>query len=126
MAIIGIGTDIIEISRIESVLISYGERFVSRILSTVELQQYRKHNQQVRFLAKRFAVKEAASKALGTGICHGLAFIQFEVLNNKLGKPELRLHKQAAQLAAKLGVTNMHVTLADERNYTYAMVIFER
>ena len=66
MAIVGIGTDIVEISRIEAVIGRSGDRFAKRILSDAEWDAYRQHKQPVRFLAKRFAVKEAASKALGT------------------------------------------------------------
>ena len=83
------------------------------------------HHQPVRFLAKRFAVKEAAAKAFGTGIRNGLAFNQFEVFNDELGKPRLRLWGEALKLAEKLGVVNMHVTLADERHYACATVIIE-
>ncbi|WMQ73102.1 MAG: Holo-[acyl-carrier-protein] synthase [Sodalis sp.] len=126
MAIVGIGTDIVEIRRIEAVVSCSGDRFARRILSPDEWLQYQQHNQPVRFLAKRFAVKEAASKALGTGIREGLAFAQFEVYSNILGKPSLRLFAQATELASQLGVTAMYVTLADERRYACATVIFER
>ncbi|WP_406704216.1 holo-ACP synthase [Sodalis sp.] len=126
MAIVGIGTDIVEIGRIEAVVSRSGDRLARRILSPDEWLQYQQHNQPVRFLAKRFAVKEAASKALGTGIRDGLAFAQFEVCNDELGKPSLRLFAQAAELASQLGVTGMYVTLADERHYACATVIFER
>ena len=83
------------------------------------------YHQPVRFLAKRFAVKEAAAKAFGTGIRNGLAFNQFEVFNNPLGKPCLRLLGQAKLLAEQLGILHHHVTLADERRYACATVIFE-
>lgn len=126
MAIVGIGTDIVEIGRIEAVVSRSGDRLANRILSPNEWLQYQQHNQPVRFLAKRFAVKEAASKALGTGIRDGLAFAQFEVCNDALGKPTLRLFAQAAELASRLDVTGMYVTLADERHYACATVIFER
>ncbi|MFT4463573.1 MAG: holo-ACP synthase [Sodalis sp. (in: enterobacteria)] len=126
MAIVGIGTDIVEIGRIEAVVSRSGDRLARRILSPAEWLQYQQHNQPVRFLAKRFAVKEAASKALGTGIRDGLAFAQFEACNDALGKPSLRLFAQAAELASRLGVTGIYVTLADERHYTCATVIFER
>ncbi|SNC58939.1 holo-ACP synthase [Sodalis endosymbiont of Henestaris halophilus] len=126
MGIIGIGTDIVEIRRIESIFSRSGNRLARRILSPHEWLHYKLHNQPVRFLAKRFAVKEAASKALGTSIRNGLAFAQFEVFNDELGKPLLRLFSHAADLASLLGVTGMHVTLADERHYAYATVIFER
>ncbi len=125
MPILGIGTDIVEIERIEAVVARTGDRFARRILSETEWQQYLRHKQPIRFLAKRFAVKEAVAKAFGTGIRNGLAFAQFEVNNDALGKPGLTLHLQAAELAASLKVTQIHVTLADERHYACATVIIE-
>ena len=125
MAIVGIGTDIVEIARIEAATARSGDRLARRVLSDNEWKIWETHQQQVRFLAKRFAVKEAASKALGTGIRNGLAFEQFEVYNDELGKPKLRLLGAAAELAQRLGVTHLHVTLADERHYACATVIAE-
>lgn len=125
MAILGIGTDIVEIERIEAVVGRSGDRFARRILSEAEWAQFQAHRQPIRFLAKRFAVKEAAAKAFGTGIRNGLAFAQFEVVNDALGKPGLKLYLQAAELAISLGVARMHVTLADERRYACATVILE-
>lgn len=125
MAILGLGTDIVEIARIEAVIARSGERLARRVLSAFEWQLYEQHQQPVRFLAKRFAVKEAAAKALGTGIRQGVAFEQFEVFNDELGKPGLRLLDQAAQLAQRLGVSDIHVTIADERRYACATVILE-
>lgn len=125
MAIIGLGTDIVEITRIEAVIARSGDRLARRVLSDYEWGIWETHQQPVRFLAKRFAVKEAASKALGTGIRNGLAFEQFEVYNDELGKPKLRLWGAASELAAQLGVTHIHVTLADERHYACATVIME-
>ena len=107
MAILGLGTDIVEIARIEAVIARSGERLARRVLSDNEWEIWKTHHQPVRFLAKRFAVKEAAAKAFGTGIRNGLAFNQFEVFNDELG------------------VVNMHVTLADERHYACATVIIE-
>ena len=125
MAILGLGTDIVEIARIEGVISRSGDRLAKRVLSENEWAQYQKHQQPVRFLSKRFAVKEAAAKAFGTGIRGGLAFNQFEVYNDELGKPGLRFFQQAAEVAKKLGVVNVHVTLADERHYACATVIIE-
>lgn len=87
MAILGLGTDIVEIARIEAVISRSGERLARRVLSDNEWAIWETHQQPVRFLAKRFAVKEAAAKAFGTGIRNGLAFNQFEVFNDELGKP---------------------------------------
>ncbi|MGK3143353.1 holo-ACP synthase [Pantoea sp. C2G6] len=125
MAILGLGSDIVEIERIAGVIERSGDRLARRVLSEAEWQQYQAHQQPVRFLAKRFAVKEAAAKAFGTGIRGGLAFNQFEVYNDALGKPELRFFQQAAEVAQRLGVKSVHVTLADERHYACATVIIE-
>lgn len=125
MAILGLGTDIVEIARIKRVNARSGDRLARRVLSTNEWQQYQAHQQPLRFLAKRFAVKEAAAKAFGTGIRGGLAFNQFEVYNDEMGKPRLCFFKHAADIAKKMGVKYVHVTLADERNYACATVIIE-
>lgn len=125
MAILGLGTDIVEIERIAGVIERSGDRLARRVLSEAEWQQYQRHQQPVRFLAKRFAVKEAAAKAFGTGIRGGLAFNQFEVYNDALGKPGLRFFNHACEVAEKLGVRQVHVTLADERHYACATVIIE-
>ncbi|QHM93852.1 holo-ACP synthase [Kosakonia sacchari] len=125
MAILGLGTDIVEIARIEAVVARSGDRLAKRVLSDNEWALYQAHQQPVRFLAKRFAVKEAAAKALGTGIRNGLAFNQFEVFNDALGKPSLRLWDEALRMAEQMGVRAMHVTLADERHYACATVIIE-
>ena len=125
MAILGLGTDIVEIERIAGVIERSGDRLARRVLSEAEWQQYQRHQQPVRFLAKRFAVKEAAAKAFGTGIRGGLAFNQFEVYNDEMGKPGLRFFNHASEVAEKLGVSQVHVTLADERHYACATVIIE-
>ncbi|MCA1922643.1 holo-ACP synthase [Buttiauxella noackiae] len=125
MAILGLGTDIVEIARIEGVISRSGDRLAKRVLSANEWLQYQAHQQPVRFLAKRFAVKEAAAKAFGTGIRNGLAFNQFEVFNDPLGKPQLRFWEEAERVAERMGVRSVHVTLADERHYACATVIIE-
>lgn len=126
MAIIGLGTDIVEIARIERVIARSADRLAKRILTDGEYEQYSQHSQPERYLAKRFAVKEAAAKALGTGIRNGLAFNQFEVSNDQLGKPVLTLTGEAAKLAHSLGINYLHVSIADERHYACATVIAEK
>ncbi|RLM08357.1 holo-ACP synthase [Gibbsiella quercinecans] len=125
MAVLGLGTDIVEIARIEAVVARSGDRLARRVLNQSEWALFLQHQQPVRFLAKRFAVKEAAAKAFGTGIRNGLAFNQFEVFNDALGKPNIRLHARAAELAQQMGITSIHVSLADERRYACATVIIE-
>ncbi|MXP67247.1 holo-ACP synthase [Pantoea sp. Aalb] len=125
MAILGLGSDVIEIKRVEKVIERFGDNLALRILSITEWQKYKTHNRPIRFLAKRFAVKEAAAKAFGTGIRGQLAFNQFEVYNDVLGKPGLHFFKHAKMMACKIGVKQTHVTLADEYHYAYATVILE-
>lgn len=125
MAILGLGTDICEISRIEDALTRLGERFAKRILTEQELTVWREKKQSSRFLAKRFAAKEAASKALGTGIACGVTFHDFTVLNNEYGKPTLYLSGKACELAQAQGIQHVHISLSDERRYAMATVILE-
>ncbi|MGF1693596.1 holo-ACP synthase [Photobacterium kagoshimensis] len=126
MAILGLGTDIAEIERLEKVLMrSTGEAFAERVLVASELEVFRDLKFKGRYLAKRFAVKEAASKALGTGIACGVSFHDFTVSNDELGKPVLSLSGKAAELAATMGVNHIHLTISDERRYAVATVILE-
>ncbi|CSD54173.1 4'-phosphopantetheinyl transferase [Vibrio cholerae] len=124
--IVGLGTDIAEIERVEKALARSGENFARRILTDSELEQFYASKQQGRFLAKRFAAKEAASKALGTGIAQGVTFHDFTISHDKLGKPLLILSGQAAELASQLQVENIHLSISDERHYAMATVILER
>ncbi|AMA65222.1 Holo-[acyl-carrier-protein] synthase [Candidatus Arsenophonus lipoptenae] len=125
MAIIGLGIDLVEIIRIKKITHRLKDRLAKRILSDQELIIYQNHSQSVRFLSKRFAVKEAAIKALGIGIRNGLTFNQFEVFNDKLGKPVLNLLSQAKILSKTFGIKHIHVSLSDEQHYVCAIVIME-
>ena len=125
MAIIGLGTDIAEIERVEKALARSGDAFAKRILTEQELEKFSSVKQQGRFLAKRFAVKEAASKALGTGIAQGVTFQDFTISNDELGAPILKLSNKALELAEKKNVTSVHLSISDERHYAVATVILE-
>jgi holo-[acyl-carrier protein] synthase len=125
MAILGLGTDIAEIERIEKALSRSGEAFAARILAESELALYRSLKQQGRFLAKRFAAKEAASKALGTGIAQGVTFHDFVISNDDHGRPLLTLNGKAAEIAASLGASHTHLSISDERHYAVATVVIE-
>lgn len=125
MSMIGLGTDIVEIARIEALSLRYGSRLAQRLLSSHEWNYYQQCRQPIRFLARRFAVKEAAAKALGIGIRQGIAFCDFEIQNNALGKPCLVLHRRAAEVAQQQGVTRHWVSIADERHYAIATVLLE-
>ncbi|WP_162045608.1 holo-ACP synthase [Vibrio taketomensis] len=125
MAIVGLGTDIAEIERVEKALARTGVAFAERILTADEMMVFHQSKQQGRFLAKRFAAKEAASKALGTGIAMGVSFQDFMISNDELGKPVLTLRNKALELAIKMSVANVHVSISDERHYAVATVIYE-
>ncbi|QCI15936.1 holo-ACP synthase [Buchnera aphidicola] len=125
MSIIGIGTDIVEILRIKKIFFNYGDKFIKKILSLEERNQYILSKNSIYFLAKKFAAKEAASKALGTGINHGIRFNELEFYNNKLGKPKLRFLKNALKKSIKIKCKFVHVSISDEKLYTCALVILE-
>ena len=91
MKIFGIGTDIINIKRMEKLLKSNNSNFKNRIFSKKEIMYCEKKNNPFSFYAKRFAAKEALSKALGTGIRKGISFKNIEILNDNLGKPSINL-----------------------------------
>jgi holo-[acyl-carrier protein] synthase len=126
MAILGLGTDIAEIGRLEKALTRNGDLFAERILADSEYQTYLSLKQKARFLAKRFAAKEAASKALGTGIAQGVTFHDFIISNDEYGKPILVLENRAKEIAAQLGISHTHLSISDERHYAVATVLFER
>lgn len=125
MAIVGMGTDIVDITRIDTALNRIGLKFAQRILTRDEMVMFEQHHHPERFLAKRFSAKEAAAKALGTGIAQGVSFQDFTIVNNPQGKPLLTMSGKAADLAQQLGVTAMHVSLSDEKRYATATVILE-
>lgn len=125
MAIIGLGTDIVEIKRIEKALERNPVSFAKHILNSNELEQLGKIKFKAKFLAKRFAVKEAASKALGTGIAKGISFHDFDITHNNLGKPQLHFSGMALKKADTLCVKQIHVTISDEHSYAVATVILE-
>ena len=121
----GIGTDIVRIQRMADNLDRYGERFAARILTEAEMVVYRDSSQQPQFLAKRFAAKEAAAKALGTGFRNGLSLKDIGVKNDLLGKPELAFSERARQTLQNQGIGASHLSLSDETEYAIAYVVFE-
>jgi holo-[acyl-carrier protein] synthase len=123
MKIIGIGTDIVEISRIEQMLERHPERFVERILHPTELRRFATLVNHAAWLAKRFATKEAVAKALGTGIGKDTRLQEIETTHDARGKPILQLHGVTLATATALGVTSMELSVADERSHAVAFVI---
>jgi len=122
MSVLGLGTDIVEISRVASVIES-SDRFAKRVLAESELTIYHKHSQPERYLAKRWAAKEAAAKALGTGIGRGISFHHFITSNNDLGAPRLELVGKALDVANSMNVTSVLLSISDEKQYAMATVI---
>jgi holo-[acyl-carrier protein] synthase len=116
---VAVGTDIIEIARIERALADFGERFLNRVYTERERDRYRN---RVSELAARFAAKEATSKALGTGI-RGIRWREMEILPNWRGKPVLVLHGQAEERARLLGLTDFSVSLTHSRTDAMAFVV---
>lgn len=121
--ILGIGTDLVKIERISKSLERSGEKFAKRILASAELTHFNNSKVPAQFLAKRFAVKEAAGKALGTGIGQGVRWRDITVEHDTIGAPILKFHGRAAELAELKGVEVMHVSISDEMEYATAFVI---
>ncbi len=117
---IALGTDILQIARIEAVLERRGDRFVQRILTAEEQLEYKAHTQGKRLLAKRFAAKEAVAKALGTGIGRGVSWQDICVGHDDKGAPLVELSGGAAEVARRLGGTRVLLSLADEKDYVVA------
>lgn len=120
--IYGIGTDIVQVSRIQKSLDRYGELFARRILAESELEDFRRTLQPARFLARRFAAKEALAKAFGTGFSGGLSFRDIAVSHDAAGKPILQLAGRAAELQREMGLGEDFISISDEREYAVAFV----
>lgn len=120
----GVGTDIVTVARIAQALERHGMRFMERILTEEERPDWRQSSQQARFLAKRFAAKEAFSKAYGTGIRDEVGFHALWVEHDQMGKPLLRYAGQLARAMADKGLV-AHLSLSDEQDHVVAFVVLE-
>lgn len=123
--IYGIGTDIVEVSRIMSSITKFGDDFATRILTNDEMASYLSSHIKARFLAKRFAAKEAFSKALGTGLRAPATFQNIAVSHDALGKPILILARDLQALLDEKKITQTHITISDEKNLALAYVVLE-
>ena len=126
MKIFGIGTDIINIKRIDQLLKKHGLSFKNRIFSKREISYCEKKKDSSAFYAKRFAAKEALSKALGTGIRKGISFKNIEIFNDKLGKPFINLNGSTADFLKKKIKTKkyfIYLSLSDDKPWAQATVI---
>jgi holo-[acyl-carrier protein] synthase len=124
--ILGVGTDMIEISRIESSIDQFGERFLHRVFTSGEIEYcQRKKKHAAESFAARFAAKEAGAKALGTGISRGVAWKEIEVRREPGGRPTLHFSGRARELADQLGIVGLSLSLTHSRNLALAVVIAE-
>ncbi len=123
--ILGLGTDLAEVPRIQRSLDRFGERFLHRVYTSGEIAYCLRKKSAAESFAARFAAKEAAAKALGTGISRGIGWRDIEVLRAPSGKPSLRLHGRAAQLGAQLGVQTISLSLTHSAQLSIAVVILE-
>ncbi|MCJ7555488.1 MAG: holo-ACP synthase [Gammaproteobacteria bacterium] len=124
--IYGVGTDVVQIDRVASSLERFGERFVHRLLMPAELQQFALSKRQVRFLAMRFAAKEAIVKAMGTGFAHGVWIRDTGVVQNAWGKPEIVYSERGRALCQKLGIGDGHISLTDDAGLVMAFAVLEK
>jgi holo-[acyl-carrier protein] synthase len=123
--IFGIGTDIVEVSRIEASIAQFGEAFAQRVLADSEMSHYQESQIKARFLAKRFAAKEAFSKALGTGLRAPCIFQNIAVSHDDLGKPILVLAPALTAWMQKKNIQHTHISISDEKNLAAAFVLLE-
>ena len=124
--IFGIGTDIVEIKRIETM--TSLDKFASKILSHNEKEFYYSltNEKQIKYISKQFAAKEAIAKAIGTGIRNDAHFKNIEILRDKNGAPIFNALNKLEKIISDLGITKTHVSLADERDYAIAIAVLEK
>lgn len=123
--IFGIGTDIVEVTRIEASIQQFGDEFAKRILAESEFTSYLQSKIKPRFLAKRFAAKEAFSKALGTGLREPATFQNIAVSHDDLGKPLLIFSAELERFLQSKNISRAHISISDEKNLATAFVVLE-
>src|SRR5271168_1949043 len=123
--VLGLGTDLIEIERIQASMERFGERFLERIFTAEEIAYCRRKKQPAESLAARFAAKEAGAKALGTGISRGISWKEIEVTRKMGERPMLHFNGRAGELAEVMGVRRVQLTLSHSRNLAIAVVVVE-
>ena len=124
--IFGIGTDVVQLSRIEATWARHGEHFVERLLLPEEERAFRAYKRPARFLAMRFAAKEAIVKALGTGFAHGIWIRDVGIAPNAWGRPEVIWSERGRRRRDELGAGEGHVTLTDEAGLVVAVAVLMR
>jgi holo-[acyl-carrier protein] synthase len=124
--IFGIGTDVVQVARVQAIFDRHGEHFVRRLLMPEEETAFRSYRRPVRFLAMRFAAKEAIVKALGTGFAHGVWIRDVGIAANAWGRPEVIWSDRGLALRDRLGAGEGHVTLTDEAGLVVAVAVLMR
>lgn len=124
--IFGIGIDVLELERVARVYRKFGQHFVDRLLLAGERSQFERTARPERFLAMRFAAKEAVVKAMGTGFAHGMWIRDVGVVQNHWGKPEVIYSERGRRMCESLGVGEGHVTLTDEKGLVVAVAVLMR
>ncbi len=123
--IFGIGTDIVEMSRMQSTWERFGEHFARRILMDEEMELFKRTKQPARFLAMRFAGKEATVKAMGTGFAHGVWLRDVGITNNERGRPLIIWSERGQKVCGQLGIGKGHVSLTDDAGLVLAFAVVE-
>ena len=121
--IYGIGTDLIRLDRVEATLERFGEHFVQRLLMPEEDAQYRRQQRKARFLAMRFAGKEAVVKAMGTGFSNGMWIRDVGIVADARGKPEIVYSARGRAVCEQMGIGAGHVSLSDEAGVVVAFAV---
>jgi holo-[acyl-carrier protein] synthase len=123
--IFGIGTDIVEMTRMEATWKRFGEHFARRILMEEEMELFKQTNQPARFLAMRFAGKEATVKAMGTGFAHGVWLRDVGITRNEWGRPLVIWSERGQKVCEDLGIAKGHVSLTDDAGLVMAFAVVE-
>ena len=123
--IFGIGVDVLEAARIKKTLARFGDHFIERLLMPAERAQLARTKRPERFIAMRFAAKEAIVKAMGTGFAHGIWIRDVGVVQNAWGKPEVVYSPRGDKVRRGLGIGDGHVTLTDEAGLIVAVAVLE-
>jgi holo-[acyl-carrier protein] synthase len=123
--LVGTGIDLTEIGRIRKSILRYGDRFLERIFTPAERQYCQRKRNAAESFAARFAAKEAAAKALGTGISRGVSWLEIEVTRQPGMRPEIRFHGRAEELAARMGVRRISLSITHTAELAMASVLLE-
>jgi holo-[acyl-carrier protein] synthase len=123
--IIGSGIDLVEIGRIQQSMDRYGRRFLDRVYTSGEQEYCLRKRKSAESFAARFAAKEAGAKALGTGISHGVSWLEIEIVREPSGRPNLHFRGRAAQIATRLGVAHAALSITHTADLAMASVLLE-